>query len=99
MIYSEELCRSIVEQIEIGHLTVARAQREYGIKSAQSICNWLYKNSRSLKKGERIVMEKGNQNKTNEELRKKVKEQESAFGRKSLEADLYRAIVDLASRE
>jgi len=44
-------------------------------------------------------MEKGNQNKTNEELRKKVKEQESAFGRKSLEADLYRAIVDLASRE
>ena len=44
-------------------------------------------------------MEKGNQNKTNEELRKKVKEQESAFGTKSPEADLYRAIVDLASKE
>lgn len=42
-------------------------------------------------------MEKDSQNKSNEELRKKVLELEAALGRKSLEADLYRIIVEKAS--
>jgi len=44
-------------------------------------------------------MEKDSQDKTNEELRKRIKDLESALGRKSLEADLFRAIVEEASKE
>lgn len=97
-IYSEELRKCIVEQIESGSLTVAQAHREYGM-NAQTIYNWLYKYSRSLKKGTRIVMEKDSHDKTNVELKKQIKQLEAALGRKSLEADLYRTIVDLASKE
>jgi hypothetical protein len=44
-------------------------------------------------------MEKDSVDKTNQELRKQIKELEAALGRKTLEADLYRTIVDLASHE
>lgn len=44
-------------------------------------------------------MEKESQDKTNEELRKQIKQLEAALGRKSLEADLYRVIVEEASKE
>ena len=46
-----------------------------------------------------MVMEKDSQEKTSQELRKRIKELEAALGRKSLEADLFRVIVDLASDE
>jgi transposase len=96
--YSEDLKKEIVERVESGDLTVLQAMREYGI-NYQTIYEWLYKYSRNLKKGTRIVMEKDSVDKTNQELRKQIKELEAALGRKTLEADLYRTIVDLASHE
>jgi len=98
-IFSEELRKQIVVEIERGDLTIAQARREYDIRATQTIYNWLYRYSRNLKKGTRIVMEKEGQEKRNEELKKRIKELEAALGRKSLEADLYRAIVELASEE
>ena len=98
-IFSEELRKQIVGQIERGELTVAQAKREYSIGGIQTIYNWLYRYSRTLKKGTRMVMEKDSQEKTSQELRKRIKELEAALGRKSLEADLFRVIVDLASDE
>ncbi len=98
-IFSEELRKQIVGQIERGELTVAQAKREYSIGGIQTIYNWLYRYSRTLKKGTRIVMEKDSQEQTSQELRKRIKELEAALGRKSLEADLFRVIVDLASDE
>ena len=44
-------------------------------------------------------MEKDSQDKTAQELRHRIKELEAALGRKSLEADLYRIIVEQASDE
>lgn len=98
-IYSEEVRRHIVDLVERGELTIAQAKREYDIGSVQTIYSWLYQYSRTLKKGTRLVMEKDSIDKTNEELRKRIAELEAALGRKSLEADLYKTIVELASKE
>lgn len=76
-----------------------QASREYGIKSTESIYQWINKYSRTLKRGTRIVMEKDSVDKTNQELLNRIKDLESALGRKSMEADLYKTIVDLASKE
>jgi hypothetical protein len=46
-----------------------------------------------------MVMEKDSQEKSSQELKDRIKELEAALGRKSLEADLFRVIVDLASEE
>ncbi len=97
-VFSEELRKHIVNQIENGSLTPAAAMREYGIKASRTIYLSLDRYSRNLKKGIRLVMEKDSQSKSNEELRKKVLELEAALGRKSLEADLYRIIVEKASK-
>lgn len=97
--YSEELRKEIVQQIESGKLTITQAGREYGVLGKQTIYNWIYRYSRTLKKGTRIVMEKDSESKTSDELRKHIKELEAALGRKSLEADLYRIIVEEASKE
>lgn len=98
-IYSEELRRHIVDQIERGELSISQAQREYSIGGKQSIYNWLNQYSRTLKKGTRLVMEKDSIDKTNEQLRKRIKELEAALGRKSLEADLYKTMVDIAAKK
>lgn len=97
-LFSEELRKQIVGQIERKELTVAQTMREYQV-SKQAVYNWLYRYSRTLKKGTRMVMEKDSEEKTSQELRNRIKELEAALGRKSLEADLFRVIVDLASDE
>lgn len=98
-IYSEDLKKEIVRQIEEGQITVIQACRAYGVSSQQTVYGWLYKYSRNLKKGTRLVMEKNSIDNSIKELQKQIKELEAALGRKSLEADLYKTIVDLASRE
>lgn len=98
-IYNEEFRRYIVDQIERGELTVSQAKREYDIGAIQTIYDWLYRYSRTLKKGTRLVMEKDSIDKTNEQLRKRIKELEAALGRKSLEADLYKTMVDIAAKK
>lgn len=96
--FSEELRKQIVGQIERKELRIAEVSREYQVSKA-AIYNWLYRYSSTLKKGTRMVMEKDSQEKTTQELKNRIKELEAALGRKSMEADLYRVIVDLASDE
>lgn len=96
--FSEELRKELVLQIESGRITAAQVTREYGV-STSSVYNWLYKYSRNLKKGTRLVMEKDSVSKTITELQQQIRELEAALGRKSLESDLYKTIVDLASKE
>lgn len=97
-IFSDELRKQIVGQIERGEFTVSQVTREYQV-SKPTVYNWLYRYSRNFKKGTRLVMEKDSQESTAQELRKRIKELEAALGRKSLEADLYRIIVEKASDE
>lgn len=97
-LFSEGLRKQIVGQVERREFTVAQVMREYQV-SKQAVYNWLYRYSCTLKKGTRMVMEKDSQEKTSQELRNRIKELEAALGRKSLEADLYRIIVEQASDE
>jgi len=97
-IFSEDLRKEVVNRIECGHLSVTKATREYGV-SVACIYKWLNKYSRNLKSGTRIVMEKDSVDKTILEMQKRIHELEAALGRKSLETDLYKTIVDLASKE
>lgn len=96
--FSEELRKQIVGQIERKELSIAEVSREYNV-SRGAIYNWLYRYSGILEKGTRMVMEKDSQEKTTQELKNRIRELEAALGRKSLEADLFRVIVDLASAE
>lgn len=96
--FSESLRKQIVGQIERKELSIAQVSREYHVSKA-AIYNWLYRYSSTLKKGTRLVMEKDSQEKSSQELKDRIKELEAALGRKSLEADLFRVIVDLASEE
>ncbi|MFN3528286.1 MAG: transposase [Bacteroidia bacterium] len=97
-VFSEELRKELVARIESGHLSVAQAMRDYDV-SGQSIYNWLNKYSRNLKRGTRIVMEKDSVEKSISDLQRQIRELEAALGRKTLESDLYKTIVDLASKE
>jgi transposase-like protein len=96
--FSEELRKEIVAQIERKQITVAQVTREYSV-SRSAVYKWLYRYSRILEKGTRLVMEKDSDANRSDDLRKQIKELQAALGRKSLEADLYRGIVDLASDE
>jgi transposase-like protein len=96
--FSEDLRKEIVARIEQKQLTIAAATREYSV-SRSAVYKWLYRYSRTLEKGTRIVMEKDSEANRSQELKERIKELEAALGRKSLEADLYRNIVDLASDE
>ena len=73
-VFSEEIRKEVVRKIENGELTVSQAAREYSISSNQSIYTWLYRYSRTLKKGTRLVMEKDSLDQSNEGLKKKIKE-------------------------
>lgn len=98
LIFSEELRKEVVNRIESGQLSITKATREYGV-SLSSIYNWLNKYSRNLRSGTRIVMEKDSVDKNISELQNRIKELEAALGRKTLESDLYKIIVELASKE
>lgn len=98
-IYSESLKKEVVRQVEEGKLGVYAACRVYEIKSHQTIYNWLNKYSRTLRSKTRMVVEKNSVDHKLKELEARTKELEAALGRKQLEVDLYRHIVDLASEE
>jgi transposase-like protein len=98
-VFSEDIRKEVVRKVENGEFTVSQAAREYSISSNQTIYAWLYRYSRTLKKGTRLVMEKDSLDQSNEALKKKIKELEAALGRKSLEADLYRIMIEEASKE
>jgi transposase-like protein len=98
-IYSNELKKSVVNQIEKGELTVMEACRVCDIKSAQTIYNWIYKISRTLQKPIHTVLKKNSVDQKLKELEARTHDLEAALGRKQLELDLYRHIVELASEE
>ncbi len=95
--YSESLKKTVVEKFEAGEWTVIEVCRIYDIKSKQTVYNWIYKYSRTLKKPTRFVMEKDSVDKKLKDLESRNNALEAALGRKQLELDLYKHIIDLAS--
>lgn len=97
--YSVELRKHVVKQIESGHFTVSQARREYGIGSTQTVYEWLYKYSRSLRKGTILVVEQESHQHKKEELEKANKDLQAALGRKQMEIDALKKLIELASGE
>jgi transposase-like protein len=98
-LFSEEIKKEVVKEIELGNLTVIQAARLYDIKSKQTVYRWIYKYSRTLKKSTRLVMEKDSIDFKLKKLEEKTRELEAALGRKQLELDIYKQMVDLASKD
>ncbi len=95
-VYSTELKLHIVKQIERGELGVTDVCRAYGVKSRDTVYKWIYKYSRSLEKGTLFVVEKDSLSKKLAELERRNKELEAALGRKQMESDFYRTMIELA---
>jgi transposase len=96
--FSLDLKKYIVKEIELGNFSIIQASREYGV-SQQTVYNWVYQYSKNLRKGTRIVVEQDSVDKSVEQLKRQVKELQAALGRKSLQADLYEIMIELASKE
>lgn len=97
-IFSEDLKREIVGQIERREIGVAVASREYSVDPA-SIYNWLNKFSRNLKKGQVIVVEKESEQRKSQELRAKIAELERIIGQKQMEIDFLNKVIEMGSEE
>lgn len=97
-IFSEELKRDIVRQVEQGSLRIREASREYEI-SPSTVYNWIAHYSQILKKGEILVVQKDSEEQKNIELRKRIAELERIVGQKQMEVDFLNKIIELGSQE
>jgi transposase-like protein len=97
-IFSTELKKQIVRDIERGKLTVYQVSREYSIYPS-SVYRWIEKFSHNLQRGTVLVMQKKSEASNKEALLKKIKELESALGRKQLELEINEKIIEFASDE
>jgi transposase-like protein len=96
--FSEELRKEVVKEIERGEMTVLQASREHGV-STKSIYQWLRRYSRYLKGEKRIVVEKESESKRREELQKQNAELERIIGQKQLEIDFLNRLIEKANEE
>ena len=68
----------------------------YGIHSRETVYRWIYKYSRSLEKGTVLIVEKDSMSKKMSDLERRNKELEAALGRKQMELDFYKTMIELA---
>ena len=97
-VFSEQIRKQTVKDIESGKCTVLQASRELQV-SEQSIYNWIYVYSRYLSKNQVMVVEHKSEAYRSKELEQRIKELEAALGRKQLENDLLSKIIELADEE
>ena len=97
-VFSLEIKKHVVKDIESGRCTVRQASREL-LVSEQSIYRWLHQYSRYLLNNKRLVVEDKSEAYQTEELKKRIQELEAALGRKQMEIDLLSKVIDLANEE
>jgi transposase-like protein len=97
-IFSKELKKEIVGRIEQGTVRIRQVSREYQV-SPSAIYNWIDKYSRSLRKGEILVVQKDSEEQKNMELLKRIAELERIVGQKQMEVDFLNKIIELGSEE
>ena len=96
-IFSTELKKEIVKDIEHGRYTVKEISEDY-LVSKTSIYKWLNKYSRYLKSQNRLVVEKQSEQKRNQELKNRLKELERIVGQKQLEIDYLNRLINEANK-
>jgi transposase-like protein len=97
-IFSEPLKKEAVKSIESGKMSVSAVSRDYQV-CIQSVYNWLNKYSRHLQSSRRIVIEMNSESNKSNELEKRIKDLETALGRKQLEIDYLNKMIEIGSEE
>ena len=97
-VFSEEIKKQVVRDIERGKCSVTQAKEELGV-SEQSIYNWIKHYSRYLHSNKRLVVEDKSEAYRTRELEKRIHELEAALGRKQMEIDLLSKVIELADEE
>ena len=97
-VFSEDLKRKIVKEIEQGKANIATVCREYSVSDV-SVYKWLHKYSSYLQKGVKVVMELNSEGYRSKELEKRVKDLEAAVGRKQLEVEFLNKLIEIANEQ
>ncbi|MDR0791809.1 MAG: transposase [Chitinophagaceae bacterium] len=97
-IFSIELKKAIVKDIEKGRVNVSGVMREYGI-SGTTVYKWIKKFSTYLQPSQTIVVEMKSEQYKSRELSAKVKELEAVIGRKQMEIDYLEKLLEVAGEE
>ena len=97
-VFSIELKRKIVKDIEKGNASVADVCREYDVSNV-SVYKWLNQYSTYLQRGVKLVMELNSEGYKSKQLEHQVKELEAALGRKQIEVEFLEKLIEIASNE
>jgi transposase len=95
--FSTTFKKEKVELIDKGKLSVRDVSDLYEVTPA-AVYKWIKKFSK-LPRDERIVVEKISEETKNKQLLETIRDLERSIGKKQLELDYYKAIVDLVSEE
>lgn len=97
-IFSTELKKKLVGEIEMNRLTVRNVVNLYQV-SQSAVYKWLYKYSSTLAKGVTMVVESDSKEKKLEILYDRIFELEKAIGRKQLELEFKDKVIEFCSEE
>jgi len=93
--FSEAFRKEKVKLIDEGKVTIREISKLYEV-SQTAVYNWVYKFS-TLKRDERIVVEKISESRKTEELFKKVRDLEQALGRKQMEVEYFKEVIKITN--
>jgi len=97
-VFSVEIRRRTVRDIEKGKCTVIQASKEL-VVSQKSIYRWINQYSLFLKQSKRMVVEDKSEAYRSQELEKKLKEAEAMLGRKQMEIEFLNKMIEIANDE
>jgi len=85
-----------VKEIESKQITVRQISRIYGVSST-AVYKWIMLYGSLQNKKERVVVEKESESYKTEQLLKKVAELEGLLGRKQVEVEYLKKVIDIGS--
>lgn len=96
--FSEEVRREIVSELDAKKTTVRQVCQDYGISRA-AVYIWLSKYSPLYVKKIVQVVEHQSESERRKQLENKIAELERIIGRKTVEVEYWRTLVELAEKE
>lgn len=96
--FSEEIKRESIRRIDEGQQSLSSLSRELKV-SRSTLYKWMAKYSVTYQKQTRVVVEKNSQSSQIERLQKELLEAQAALGRKQLEVDYLRKVIEIAKQE
>jgi transposase-like protein len=95
--FSTAFKKEKVRMYEQGQMSVLEISRIYEV-STRAVYKWIKKYGK-LPKGERVVVEKESEGAKTMELLKRIRDLESALGRKDMENTYLRAVIEKATEQ